>query len=261
MSDRTYRATIALCRGVMRALDLTVRVSGADRVPTSGPALLAANHVSFADFVFVGRGGVDRGRYIRFLSRHDVWNAPVVGWAMDRMGHVPVDRAAPAAAYLHARRLLREGEVVCAFPEAGISWSYTVRALMPGAVALARETGLPVVPVAVWGGQRVWSVGRPVGGRKPRPDLTRGRVVDVRFADPISVAPGEDLTAATRRLGTALTTTLEELQRLPEHVPAPGERADWYPAHLGGTAPDRTEALAYDVVPTSAVRPTWGPPR
>ena len=50
------------------------------------------------------------------------------------------------------------------FPEAGISWSYAVRSLMRGPAALARETGAPLVPVALWGTQRIWSVGRPVDG-------------------------------------------------------------------------------------------------
>ena len=63
------------------------------------------------------------------------------------MQHIPVDRQAPAHAYLRARRMLREGEAVGGFPEAGISFSYTVRPLMRGLVALARETGAPVVPV------------------------------------------------------------------------------------------------------------------
>ena len=48
-------------------------------------------------------------------------------------------RGAPAAAYLRARRLLLDGEAVCAFPEAGISHSFTVRSMMPGAAALARS--------------------------------------------------------------------------------------------------------------------------
>ena len=60
-----------------------------------------------------------------------------------------------------ARRLLREGEVVGVFPEAGISYSFTVRALMRGVASLARETGAPVIPVAIWGTQRIYSVGRP----------------------------------------------------------------------------------------------------
>ena len=144
---------------------------------------------------------------------------------------------------------------MCVFPEAGISWSYAVRSLMRGPAALARETGAPLVPVALWGTQRIWSVGRPVDGRKPRPSLRRHRPVDVAFGEPLTVPPDEDLVAATTRLGHALTGLVEGLQRHPDHVPAPGEHAPWYPAHLGGHAPDRAEALALDDVPRSAVPP------
>lgn len=258
--ERTYRAAVRVGRLGLRALGMTVEATGAEHVPTTGPVLLAATHVSYPDFLFVQAAVRSSGRFLRFLTRHDVWDVPVVGRAMTRMRHVPVDRQAPAGAYVMARRLLREGEAVCSFPEAGISWSHTVRSLMPGTAGLALETGAPVVPVAIWGPQRVWSVGLPdERGRKPRPDLTRGRHVDVSFGEPMTVGPGEDLTGFTRRLGAVLTTQLEELQRLPHHVPATGERAPWYPAHLGGHALTRAEADPYDVVPRSAVRPTWGP--
>ena len=70
--------------------------------------------------------------------------------------------------------------------------------------------------------------------------------------------PGEDLVAATTRLGHALTDLVEGLQRHPDHVPAPGEHAPWYPAHLGGHAPDRAEALELDDVPRSAVHAELG---
>ena len=135
--------------------------------------VLASNHVSFPDFVFVQQALLARaaGRLVRFMCRHDIWDSPV-GWAMDRMQHIPVDRQAPAAAYLKARRLLGEGEVVCVFPEGGISAAYVVRALMPGAVALARETGAPLVPVSVWGSQRLWAQKRSLDAPFPqaRPD-------------------------------------------------------------------------------------------
>ena len=71
--------------------------------------------------------------------------------------------------------------------------------------------------------------------------------------------PGADLTAWTRDLGHRLTDLLEGLQRLPHHQPRPGEVAQWHPAHLGGQAMSRRRALDFDVVPFSAVRPTWGP--
>ncbi len=259
MSDRVYRAVNAVGRGLLRALDVRVRTLGEEHLPTGGPVLLAINHVSYPDFVLVEKAAVERGRYVRFMCRHDAWSLPPVGWAMERMRHIPVDRREPAAADVRARRLLSDGEAVGAFPEAGISYSYTVRALMPGVAALARETGAPVLPVAVWGGQRLWSVGRPVGGKEPGPSLRRGRLVDVHVGEPMYADRGDDLTEWTRALGEHLTTLLEGVQRLPEHRPAPGQYAPWYPHHLGGHAPDRHEALELDVVPRSAVWPTWGP--
>jgi 1-acyl-sn-glycerol-3-phosphate acyltransferase len=256
MSERVYKAVNLLGLGLMRALDLTVRTSGVEHLPTTGAVILAATHVSYPDFVFIEKAAAQRQRFVRFMCRHDVWNRRAVAWGMDRMQHVPVDREAPAYAYLRARRLLRQGEAVLLFPEAGISYSYAVRPLMRGVAALARETGAPVVPVSVWGSQRVWSVGVP----EPKPSWQRGRLVDVTFGATLSAAAGDDLTEWTIALGHRLTALLESLQRLPEHRPAPGERAVWYPAHLGGHAPTRAEALAFDEVPRSAITPVWGPP-
>ena len=256
-----YRTTIALGRLAMRGLAITTRLSGAEHLPTTGPALLASVHVSYPDFLFVGKAALTRDRYVRFMCRHDIWKPPLLSRAMDGMRHIPVDRQIPAAAYLQARSLLEQGEAVCTFPEAGISYSFTVRSMMRGAAALARETQVPIIPVALWGGQRIASVGRPEGGRKdPRPDLTRGRLIDVAFGPPLAVGRGDDLVEATGHLGHTLTAMLESLQARTEHRPRPGEIAPWYPAHLGGHAPDRREALAYDILPRSAVPPTWGPP-
>jgi 1-acyl-sn-glycerol-3-phosphate acyltransferase len=258
VSDATYRAAIALGAVALRSLDLTVRVEGAHHVARRGPVLLAANHVSFPDFVFIGKGLLGR-RLVRFMCRADIWDHALVGRAMDAMGHVPVDRAAPAAAYLRARSLLRQGEAVCVFPEAGISAAYVVRALMPGAAALARETGLPVVPVSLWGSQRLWPQKRSLDAPLPRPTPSRGRLVDVRFGEPLAVAPDEDLVQATQRLGRRLQDGLEALQTLPEHQPRPGEWAPWHPAHLGGHALLPAESQLLDGMPRSAVSPSWAP--
>lgn len=254
-----YAATIALGRVALRALQVTTRWEGDEHVPTSGAVVLAATHVSFPDFVFIGRSLLGSGRRVRFMCRHDIWDAAVAGRAMERMGHIPVDREAPAAAYLQARRLLAEGEAVCVFPEGGISTAYTTRALMPGAVALARESGAPLVPVWLWGCHRMWAQKRTPEAPLPRPDLTRGRLVDVRFGAPMHVAPDADLVATTRELGERLHRGLESLQLLPEHRPRPGEWAPWYPAHLGGHAVERRASFLLDGMPRSAITPTWGP--
>ncbi len=252
MREPWYDATVGLGATLFRAIDLRLAVEGEEHLPTEGPAVVAANHVGFLDFMTLAAAGRRRGRNIRFLTRHDVWNSRVARRAMTGMRHVPVDRSAPAAAYLTARRLLQEGEVVAVFPEAGISHSFTIRSLMVGAAALARETGVPLVPAAQWGTQLVASPGR-------RPSPRRGRHVDLRFSPPVQVAAGDDPRAVTARLGHTLTDALEELQRRPHHVPMVGADAWWYPAHLGGAAPDRLAAAPLDVVPRSAVPPTWGP--
>jgi 1-acyl-sn-glycerol-3-phosphate acyltransferase len=258
VGERWYRGAIAGGKVLFRGLDVTIRAAGQEQVPLSGPVVLAAAHVSFPDFLFVQQALLGR-RYVRFLTRHETWRYPAVARAMDGMRHVPVDREAPAAAFVQARRLLREGEVVCAFPEGGISAAYTVRALMPGAVALARETGAPLVPVNIWGSQRLWPQKRSLEAAFPRPTLSRGRLVDVRFQEPILVPPDADLTETVRELGHRLWRGQEELQLLPEHRPRPGEWAPWYPAHLGGDAVERQASFALDGMPRSAVPPTWGP--
>ncbi|MBS41668.1 MAG: 1-acyl-sn-glycerol-3-phosphate acyltransferase [Nocardioides sp.] len=253
MSEPVYGTTIAAGKVLLRALRLRVRSAGQEHVPTRGPVLLASNHVSFPDFVFIGQALLDHPRRVRFLCRHDIWDSPA-GVAMTAMRHVPVDREAPAAAYLAARRLLREGHTVCLFPEGGISPSYVVRPMMPGAAALAAETGAALVPVTVWGGQRLWPQKRHPTEPLPRPLVTRGRTVDVRFHAPIGGTDAStDHATTTRRLGRVLQSGLDALQVLPEHRPRPGEWAPWHPAHLGGHAPTPAESAAMDVLPRSAI--------
>lgn len=263
MTDLWYAAATTLGRGALRAWGVRLHVAGAEHVPTIGPVIVAATHVSYVDALPLALAARSRGRTPRFMARHDVWHARGVATPMTRMGHIPVDRTAPAGAYLHARRLLRAGETVAVFPEGGISYSFTVRPLMRGTAALARETGAVVVPAALWGTQRIYSVGRPeggvLGGREPGPDFTRGRRVDLHLGPPLTVGPGEDLDAWTTKLGLRLTEMLETLQGAEHHRPAPGEHAPWHPAHLGGHAPTRSEAARWDNCPRSALPTSWGP--
>jgi 1-acyl-sn-glycerol-3-phosphate acyltransferase len=252
--ETVYPAAIGTARLVFRALDLRVTVAGDEHVPATGPVVLASNHVSFLDFMLVGLAARRARRHVRFLARHDIWDAAVAGALMRAMRHVPVDRAAPAAAFLQARSLLRDGEAVGVFPEAGVSTSYTVRSLMPGAVALAAATGAPLVPVALWGAQRVLTAHRPR-------DLTRGRPVSVLVGRPQHVPADADPGRTMGELGATLQGMLDVLQRHAVHQPRLGEPAPWHPAHLGGQAPTPAEARLRESVPSSAVAPSWLPAR
>lgn len=250
--DWAYPGVVTAGRMLFRALDLRIDLTGAEHVPVDGPVVLAGNHVSFLDFLLLGHAARHSGRRIRFLARHDVWHHPLAGPLMTSMRHVPVDRATPAAAYLQARGLLRDGEAVGIFPEAGISTSYLVRSLMPGAVALARETGAPLVPVALWGPQRIATAHRPR-------DLTRGRPITIAVGAPLDVHGAATVDAGVRRLGERLQSMVDRLLQLPRHQPGPGEHAPWHPAHLGGHAPSVLRARLTETVPGSAVPPSWAP--
>jgi 1-acyl-sn-glycerol-3-phosphate acyltransferase len=243
--ELVYPPVTGLTRLLFRTLGLRIDVTGAERVPRSGPVVLASNHVGFLDFTLVGLAA--HPRRVRFLARHEVFDHWASGPFVRAMRHVPVDRAAPAAAYLAARRLLEQDEAVGVFPEGGISQAYDVRAVMPGAVGLAAATGAPLLPVAIWGSQRIATARRPT-------DLTRGRPVSIYVGDPVDVTPDVDVVAGSIDLAVSLQTMLDRLQAEPRHQPAPGEAAPWHPAHLGGTAPTRAEAEPRESVPASAIR-------
>lgn len=243
--DLVYPPATVAARGVFRALGLRIEITGTHRIPTVGPVVLASNHVSFLDFTLVALAA--QPRRVRFLARHEVFAHWAAGPFMRGMHHVPVDPAAPAAAYLTTHRLLVRGEAVGIFPEGGISQAYDVRALLPGAVALASSTGAPLVPVAIWGPQRIATARRPV-------DLRRGRPVTIAVGEPILVDPDADVTSGTVDLGRRLQALLDRLQAQPRHQPPSGARVPWHPAHLGGSAPTRAEAEPRESAPGRPVR-------
>jgi 1-acyl-sn-glycerol-3-phosphate acyltransferase len=193
VGDLVYRCVIAASRAAFRGLGLRIELRGEEHLPTAGGVVLASNHLSFLDFMFLGLVGVERGRLVRFLCKESVFGPPVVAWAMHRMGHISVDRAHGAVALRHAVDAARSGEVVGVFPEATISRSWTLRAFRPGAAAVAVWEQVPLVPVAMWGGHRIWSAGR-------RLSLRRGTAVTILVGEPLRPGPGADPVAVTQAL-------------------------------------------------------------
>ena len=103
---------------------------------------------------------------------------------------IPVDRQAGAGAYAEAVRALRAGQLVGVFPEATISRSFELKEFKSGAVRMALEAQVPIVPLIVWGAQRMWTKDHPKDlGRKKIPWLVRTgtTVAAVRDARPNSM--------------------------------------------------------------------------
>ncbi|WP_409461778.1 lysophospholipid acyltransferase family protein [Amycolatopsis sp. GA6-003] len=240
MADFVYPPVLVAARLMFRLLDNRLRVTGAEHVPARGGAVLACTHVSYLDFIYCGLGARPAKRLVRFMAKQEIFRNPVAGPLMRGMHHIPVDRAAGQASYDEAVARLRAGEVVGVFPEATISQSFTVKDIKTGAVRMAAEASVPVVPMALWGTQRLWTKGRPR-------DLTRRHVpISVVIGEPMRPGPEDSCEALTTDLRARMSELLEKAQA--EYPEAPESDAErwWLPAHLGGSAPTPEEAAALD---------------
>jgi len=241
-----YRAVIRTALAFFRVLGFRFDLRGVDNVPATGGAVLASNHVSYFDFMFVGLSAYRRGRrLVRFMAKQAVFDHRVSGPLMRAMKHIPVDRAAGAGSYRHAVESLRAGELVGVFPESTISRSYVPRPLKSGAARMALEAGVPLIPVVTWGGHRVWTVGR-------KPVWKRRVAVSVWVDEPMSVIPGESAADLTARLAIRLRELVDKV--LSEYPDRPPGDDWWLPHHVGGSAPTPEEAAVAEAAAIAAKR-------
>jgi 1-acyl-sn-glycerol-3-phosphate acyltransferase len=233
----TYSIVIAFVLALFRILRWKVRVSGVEHIPTHGGAVVATNHVGYLDFVFSGYGVRQQGkRRLRFVAKREVFDNTFSGPLMRAMGHIPVDRGGQTE---HAMRdaiaALRAGDMVGMFPEGTISRSFVPLAGRPGAVRMAMGAGVPLIPGAVWGTQRIYTKGR-------KPTAAFGNTVTVAFGPPIAYGPDEDPVEVHARLMAAVRELVHELQASYPDRPSGPDDGWWQPAHLGGSAPTVEEA-------------------
>ena len=236
--EPVYTPVIWTARAVFAAQGLKFTVTGAHNIPKSGGAVLVINHLSYMDFTYAGLAARPSRRLVRFMAKDDVFRHKISGPLMRAMHHIPVDRAAGAASFREAVDALKAGEIVGVFPEATISRSFELKGFKTGAVRMAQAAGVPVLPMIIWGSQRVWTKGYPKR-------LGRTKV-------PITLSVGEPITAGRQdsagdvnaRLRAAMTELLHSAQEA--YPPVPGSELKFMPVRLGGTAPTLEKATALD---------------
>ncbi|GAA3032532.1 MULTISPECIES: lysophospholipid acyltransferase family protein [Streptosporangium] len=237
MAEIVYPPVVGAALTVFRALDLKIRIEGAENIPRTGGAVLVSNHISYLDFIFAGLAARPAGRLVRFMAKKEVFDHRISGPLMRGMHHIPVDRAAGAAAFGAALKALRDGEVVGVFAEATISRSFTVKEIKNGAVRMAVGAKVPMIPVSLWGTQRLWTKGRP------RNLLQRHVPITILVGEPMHPKRGDDYDAVTADLHGRMGEMLDRAQRGYPEIP---QGVWWQPRHLGGTAPTPEEAAKLD---------------
>ncbi len=151
-----------------------IRKEGLEHIPDTGPVVLVCNHVSFVDALVIA--GCIR-RPVRFVIDHRIYKVPVLNFVFRTAGAIPIapareDPEMLARAYDRISRYLEEGEVVCIFPEGGLTPDGEMRAFRPGIVKIIRRNPVPVVPMALrglWGSFFSRKGGAAMKGKLPRP--------------------------------------------------------------------------------------------
>ncbi len=173
-------------RGIMRALVAAVlrgkvHVDGLHNVPRTGGALLVSNHVGTIDPPLTG-SLIDR-LDVHYMAKSEAFEDRRVRWIFRGFNAFPVVRgSADRTALRHTLELLHAGHVVVVYPEGSRSPDGRLREPQAGVGFLARHGRVPVIPVAVWGTEKVLATGSK---RIHRAD------VNVRFGAPVAL-PGGD---------------------------------------------------------------------
>lgn len=237
MADFAYPPVLAFARSVFRLQGLRFTLTGTDHIPETGGAVLAINHIGYFDFTYAGYAALPRKRVVRFMAKQEVFAHPVSGPLMRGMKHIPVDRAEGAASYRKALEALRSGELVGVFPEATISRSFELKEFKSGAARMAVAAKVPLIPLVIWGSQRVWTKDVPKRLGRTRTPVT------ISVGEPIEA--GRDAVATTGLLRERMSDLLHRAQET--YPDKPGPEGDWWlPARLGGSAPTPERAAELD---------------
>ncbi len=237
MRDLTYPAIIVAAKTGFKVLGQRFVMTGTEHVPRTGGVMLAFNHIGYVDFVYGGFAANPAGRKVRFMAKRELFDHPLGGAFMRSFHHIEVDRGEGVSSFHHAVDYLQSGEAVGIFPEATISRAMELKEFKTGAVRIAAAAGVPLVPVIMWGTQRMMTKDHPK-------DFSRGKTIAIHVGSPLHPT-GEDPIAETADLRRVMSSMLDETIRTYPADEQP-EGSWWLPARYGGTAPTLEEATALD---------------
>lgn len=198
---------------------------GVENIPQSGKVIIASNHVSYLDALFLTHFLFRNGRAPRFIGKEGVFKVPIIGKILLAAGQIPVVRESKDAskALVHAIKLLESGHCLGVYPEGTLTrdvngWPMVAKT---GLARLAIITQSPVIPVAQWGSQIVMPTYEKKIKFFPRTPIKvlAGKPLDLstwygKENDPVA------LTEATAFVMGAITDLLEELrgEKRPEEI-------------------------------------------
>lgn len=233
MSERSKPSIFWLFGAIalpLMGLMVKFRFHDREKMPQTGAVVITPNHYSNIDPVVIGVATWYLGRLPRFMAKASILKIPVLGWILRKSGQIPVERGGSSrssAALIAAKELVSKERAVIVYPEGSLTRDPDIWPMRgkSGAVRLALELGIPVIPVAHWGTQNLMARYSKKINVFPR------HTIDVKVGDPVDLSEfqgkpldNKTLTAATTKVMDAITALLEDLRG--EKAPA----TRWNPA-------------------------------
>ncbi len=189
-SQPSATAITAISRGLCAALFRTIyrlRVEGLQHVPSSGPLILVANHCSFFDaFILAASLPLRASQQVFYMGFEWFFRHPILAWWGRGVRVIPIDEDTFLVRALQASALvLRQGKILCVFPEGERSADGRVRPFRKGVGILVKELKVPVLPAHISGAFEAWPRG------KTWPGIHRLRVRIGPVVTPEGLLPGE----------------------------------------------------------------------
>ncbi len=209
-------------------------IDGVENIPETGPAILVGNHRSYFDSVAVSITIARTDRTVRFLGKKEVFDVPIIGQIAAAMGGIRVDRGTGSDDPLKAAaEALEHGDMVHLMPQGtiprGTAFFEPKLKGRWGAARLAAMSGAPVIPIGVWGTEKVW----PRSARLPNIfNIVDPPTVTIRVGRPVPLkyqSPDAD----TKRIMKAIVDLLPPEGRV-KHKPTPEELAAALPPGYKG---------------------------
>ena len=169
-----YDALRIFCRIYASAV-LKIRCDGRENIPTSGGALVVANHQSQLDPLLFGMAFDGR---LNYLARQSLFRFTLFRWLIQSLDAIPIDRDGTGLGGLkETLKRLKRGEMVLIFPEGTRTEDGEIGLLKPGFLSVAKRSGVPLLPIVVEGAYESWPKGQAV----PLP-----KVIQVEIGQPIT---------------------------------------------------------------------------
>ena len=190
------------------------RIEGTERIPASGAAIIVGNHRSYFDAAAIGVAIAQTERTVRFLGKKEVFEAPVLGQIAAAMGGIRVDRGTGSDEPLQAAaEALANGDLVAMMPQGtiprGKAFYKPVLKGRWGAARLAALSQAPVIPIGLWGTEKVW----PRSARIPNVlNVVTPPTITIVVGHPVALSY-DDVEADTEKIMQAIMDLLPEASR------------------------------------------------